>query len=85
MINKPLNVMYIENNLLSIEALIIRTMGMSPSEFEDFVDDNGIEIEWLDVSKVDVDAGEYIATLPQYEYRNVYSMDGSPIEIEENN
>jgi DNA-binding phage protein len=83
MIN-PLNKndMYIPETLMSIETLIERTNGMTPIEFENFADDNGIEVEWLDVTLSNYNDGFYNAILPQYEYVSVFASDGSSIEIQ---
>jgi len=76
----PPTTMYI-TKLMSIETLIQRTNGMTPIEFENFADDNGIEVEWLDVCLSDYNYGFYNATLPQYNGADVFANDGSPIEI----
>jgi len=67
--------------LMNVETLIERTNGMTPIEFENFTDSNGIEVEWLEVCVSNYNEGMYNATLPQYEYVNVFAMNGSPIEI----
>jgi len=74
--------MYIPETLLSIETLIERTNGMNPEEFEDFADNNGIEVEWLEVCVTNYNEGLYNATLPQYGDVNVFAVNGSSIEIE---
>ena len=76
--------MYI-TKLMSIETLIEKTNGMTPVEFENFADDNGIEVEWLDVTLSDYNDGFYNATLPQYNGADVFSLNGSPIEIDNYN
>jgi hypothetical protein len=67
--------------LMNVETLIERTNGMTPMEFENFADNNGIEVEWMEVCVSNYNEGLYNAILPQYEYVNVFAMNGSPIEI----
>jgi hypothetical protein len=73
--------MYIPETLMSIETLIERTNGMTPIEFENFADDNGIEVEWLEVCLTNYNDGLYHATLPQYGDAYVEAVDGSNITI----
>ena len=75
------NDMNTTETLMNVETLIERTNGMTPIEFENFTDSNGIEVEWLEVCVSNYNEGMYNATLPQYEYVNVFAMNGSPIEI----
>jgi hypothetical protein len=67
--------------LMNVETLIERTNGMTPIEFENFADNNGIEVEWMEVCVSNYNEGLYNAILPQYEYVSVFAMNGSPIEI----
>jgi hypothetical protein len=81
LITQNIKTMYTTETLMNVETLIERTNGMTPLEFENFADDNGIEVEWLEVCVSNYNEGMYNATLPQYEYVNVFAMNGSPIEI----
>ncbi len=73
--------MYIPETLMSIETLIERTQNMTPIEFEDFADNNGIEVEWMEVCLTNYNDGLYHATLPQYGDAYVEAVDGSNITI----
>ena len=55
--------------------------GMKPTEFEAYCELAGIRIEPLVVSPTNLNEGIYHVTLPEYGYRCVYSMNGTPIEI----
>lgn len=66
----------------SLIALTEITEGMTPNEFEGYCELAGIETEWLVTSPTDFNDGIYHVTLPQYGYRCVFSMNGSPIEIQ---
>lgn len=58
------------------------TKGMTPNEFEAYCELAGITTEWLVTSPMDFNDGIYHIALPQYGYRCVFSMNGSPIEIQ---
>ncbi len=73
--------MYPVETLMSIETLIERTQNMNPVEFEDFADNNGIDVEWLEVCLTNYNDGLYHATLPQYGDAYVEAVDGSNITI----
>jgi hypothetical protein len=73
--------MYIPEKLMSIETLIDRTQNMNPIEFEDFADNNGIEVEWLEQCFTNYNDGIYQATLPQYGDAHVEAVDGSDITV----
>jgi hypothetical protein len=73
--------MYIPETLMSIETLIERTQNMTPIEFEDFADNNGIEVEWMEVCLTNYNDGLYQATLPQYGDAYVEAVDGSNITV----
>jgi hypothetical protein len=75
------NDMYPVETLMSIETLIERTQNMNPVEFEDFADNNGIDVEWLEVCLTNYNDGLYHATLPQYGDAYVEAVDGSNITI----
>ena len=66
----------------TLEQLIQETAGLTPSQFENYCDTNGIQIEWLDVCVSDFNNGFYNVTLPDYEDANVFASDGSTITIE---
>ena len=74
----PLN----PNTMTRIETLSQRTNGMNPIQFEAYCESNGILIEWLDVTLTDLNDGVYHITLPEYGNRCVFSMNGSPIEVQ---
>jgi hypothetical protein len=58
------------------------TKGMNPNEFEGYCELKGILTERLVVSPTDFNDGIYHIALPDYGYRCVYSMNGSPIEFQ---
>jgi hypothetical protein len=69
------------SRMKSLMNLCEATEGMTPNEFEGYCELKGILTEWLVVSPTDFNDGIYHITLPDYGYRCVYSMNGSPIEI----
>jgi hypothetical protein len=64
------------------ETLMNATAGMNPVQFETYCNNNNILTEWLEVTPTNFNDGIYHITLPDYGYRCVYSVNGSPIEFQ---
>jgi hypothetical protein len=70
------------SRIKSLMNLSETTKGMTPNEFEGYCELKGILTEWLVVSPSDFNDGIYHIALPDYGYRCVFSMNGSPIEFQ---
>ena len=69
------------SRIKSLINLTEDTEGMTPTEFEGYCELKGIRVESLVTYPTDFNKGLYHVTLPDYGWRCVYSMNGSPIEI----
>ena len=69
-------------NPMTRETLMNATAGMNPVQFETYCNNNNILTEWLEVTPTNFNDGIYHITLPDYGYRCVYSVNGSPIEFQ---
>jgi hypothetical protein len=67
---------------VTYESLMRATAGMNPVQFESYCERNDILTEWLDVTLTNFNDGIYHITLPQYRWRCVYALNGSPIEFQ---
>lgn len=65
---------------MTVQQLKQMTKGMNPAQFEEFLTENGIVSEWLEVCVSDFNDGIYHVYLSEHDL-SVGSFDGNEIEF----